>query len=462
MLNKIGGNRNRAVLCGAICTFILAGFAAFASPALAEEPVSPPPGSEVETVSVPAEPLNYDRCVRFALDHSPYVQGSSLEIKVRRLDEDDSRWAMAPSLSVSWRYYLNTPDSDSDRYRFGFFIDDYNPIRSWYTLKARKLLTSIAVLTHTETLSRIIDSIGETYLELEALDRLAKLQGQVVELAEDNIAFTMNRLSSGNVAIIETRIAEQEAEVARLSLAEVAAKRKAALQDLRVALGLNPDDAFEPDLDAARAQVLGDYDFTGTTLDQVTGNSLALKMKKHTEALQRMRISLAYAAYLPTFTFSAETNDPIQSTNGEPAEDNDELYFSAGLKWKLWDGLSRWRDINRQEILLRKAEGDSRLTVTDLKGRWQSARSAITRAQSDLKMARAQEDLLFLKVRRAEISFQSGTSPYSEFIAAQKDHVAARKNTILKELALSRALLDMRHLSGALWAQYVDISDFQE
>ena len=59
----------------------------------------------------PSGTLNYEEAVRIALNQSPFLTKSSLEIDLRRLDETDSRYGLFPSIDFRTYYYLNRPTS---------------------------------------------------------------------------------------------------------------------------------------------------------------------------------------------------------------------------------------------------------------------------------------------------------------------------------------------------------------
>ena len=54
-----------------------------------------------------AETIDYDTAARIAIQQSPYLTKSDLEIQIRRLDEKDSKSDYFPSLNFRTRYYVN-------------------------------------------------------------------------------------------------------------------------------------------------------------------------------------------------------------------------------------------------------------------------------------------------------------------------------------------------------------------
>ena len=60
--------------------------------------------------------MTYERAVGTLLQSSPTVRNSTLEVKLRRLDESDSRLSFIPGVTLRTRYYPQQPsDSTADR-----------------------------------------------------------------------------------------------------------------------------------------------------------------------------------------------------------------------------------------------------------------------------------------------------------------------------------------------------------
>ena len=54
--------------------------------------------------------MDFNACIRLALEQSPYFKESTLEIDVRRLDESECRWSFIPSLTMVTTSYVGLED----------------------------------------------------------------------------------------------------------------------------------------------------------------------------------------------------------------------------------------------------------------------------------------------------------------------------------------------------------------
>jgi len=101
--------------------------------------------------SAAGPPLDFDAAARLALRQSPLFTRSALEIELKRLDETDSRSAFLPSVTLRTRYFVHRPEDphlNPRSYSVSFLTEDYNPIKAYFSLQIRKLLTRMAILSH--------------------------------------------------------------------------------------------------------------------------------------------------------------------------------------------------------------------------------------------------------------------------------------------------------------------------
>jgi outer membrane protein TolC len=400
---------------------------------------------------------DFEQCIHLALTHSPFIASSSLEIKVRRLDESDSRYGLFPTVSLRTHYYLNRPNNQNDSsqpYSIEFVADAYNPAESYFSLQARKLITQMAVLGHIQTISDFIHRLALAFLELEAMNHAVARQAGIVSLAQQNYEFVSHQLNAGSTSLLELRMAAQELELAGHENERLAASKHATKEGLVSLLGVQDSPNLTPDTGNAGAQVLKAFDPSGITVSEVQSNSIELRIQSLKQELQKQHITLAYAKFLPTFFLRLESGDPLY-TNG-----SGNLFFSAGLEIPIWDGMQRYHNIERQKIILKQFNAEEARKDIDLTTRWNTDLDKFKYAAADLRLARTHEELASLKEMRSQIGYQAGNVPFQAFLADRKTLLEAQKNIVFKELEKDKAMLSLRHLSGDLHKAYVEQSHF--
>jgi outer membrane protein TolC len=421
------------------------------------QPVSaapPPPGSPALS---PGGVLNYEEAVRIALIQSPYITKSSLEIDLKKLDESDSRYGMIPSIDFRTYYYPNRPvNSTGPPYSLNFSTDpSYNPIASYFTLQAQKLATEVAVLTHLKTISFGLARLGQLFLELEYIKNQTLILKDRINVFREQLSYAENRFSAGTGTSLQVRTAQQGVKMANNELEHLAFLRKKALDNLKNFLGLPPTQDLNPDLQNTHRQVLGNFDPGSVTLEQAKARSYDLKIIDIGLKLQEYNIKLAKAKTLPTVLFTTATPDPLSSTNYG-------FYAGFGLYVPIWDGFKRIRNVTRQKIVMKQYDTGKNQAETELENKLLESQGQVKEAAFMMQAAQSDLELIQLKARQIEISYQSGGVPLSEVLDTRKEVLMAKKEALLKAMDLNKATLALRQISGDLGHTYVNASSFQK
>jgi outer membrane protein TolC len=429
---------------------------ALAAAAPAVQEAEAPPGGDPREAQTVTGPVNFDRAVRLALVRSPFFTKSSLEIEVKRLDERDSKFDLLPPVTFRTQYYVDQPSDVHGRpYSLNFISSNYNPVESYFTLQARKLLTQIAALAHMQVISEGIRKLAKMFLEMEALDQAAARQDNLIDLARQNLAFLQKRLHLGAITSLEIKVAEQELAGAQTEKEHIAYSQNRLQENVRAFIGLKAGQTLELHYKEARRQVMGAFDTAAASLEQAKARSYELKIAALKKELQNYNILLAKARLLPSFFIGAQSPDPLSSSARG-------LFFSVGLEVPVWDGFKRLRNISRQKTILRQFEAETYEKEIGLTGLWQEAQESVRVADVSRKSARVQEELARLKERQSEIRYHSGGEPLSVYLDGRKVLVEAQKNSFLKNLDYDLAVIKLRQLSGDLDASYVDASSWQQ
>ena len=405
--------------------------------------------------------MDFARCVGLALQQSPYLTSSSLEIDVKRLDVSDAKYSFIPPFSLQTLYWVNTPPpvpgSTFSPYVIQFITEPYNPIEVYFNMRARKYLTQVAVYAHLQIISDYLQRLALGFLQLGSLDQMADYQNEIVLLAEQNLAFIQKRLAKGGAALSDVDIAEQQLAVARAGKERLAKSRATIQGGIRDLIGIKPaDPPLELDLKNATYQVLNDFDPAATTLEQAKSNSFELKSLDIKKNLQEKNVTLTYLRYLPHIVWGVQTADPLTG------RDASGLFFIVGLEMPIWDGMRRYDDIFRQKAVLKQAIAADETKEIDLTAKWREVEQRLKDSSSDLKIAEAQERLAVSQERQMEISYEAGSQQLPAYLAVKRARLDAQKDIVAKKLEYDKAVLALRDLSGDLINHFVSFRSFYE
>jgi outer membrane protein TolC len=398
--------------------------------------------------------LGFSDAVRLALKQSPTFTQSQLEVEVHQLDESDAKMSYVPRLALSTAYYPDPPSGTNTLSAINFIIGPYNPVETYFTVKAAKLVTRAAVLQHQSNISRGIYQLADGYLRLEHLRRLSDLQDRTVELYSERLHFARKLQSLGEASEYDVAMAEQELDLAQAEREQLDAAGAALNEEIRIQLGLNVDQWVKLNTTQAKQQTLGDFNPDKVSFETVRRNSFDLKIRELENQLQAMQTPRAYARFLPTLSVGVRNPDPL----GDTAR-NQEFYAFIGVNLVIWDGYKRVNDISRQALRDRQMESRTRVEKFDLRSEWLQLKRDLRKAEVILKLARSADKLAELKARKAEIDYQS--SDYritkSDLLNARAALVSASKKVGEAQLENDQVKLKMMHLAGELFRQHVKI-----
>ncbi|MEJ2670831.1 MAG: TolC family protein [Deltaproteobacteria bacterium] len=434
-----------------IALFIAGGVLTLAGPAC---------GAEIKSgaqAPVSGRPLTFEDSVKIAISHSPIFTKSSLEIDIKRMDETDSRYGLIPPLTFSTIYYVNRPGGlTSTPYGLYFSTAPYNPFGSYITLQAQKLITQVAILKHLEVISKGLERLGQFYLKLDALKKTARYQKDLIKLAQENLIFAENRLSIGTGTSLEVKVAQQQLQLDRGELKQLALKTKRYFTGLRNFLGLPATGSFNPEFYNSRHQVLDNFTPTTTTIAQAKSRSYKIKAMEINKKLQGYSVSLAIAKTLPTILFNSQTPDPLSATSASG------LYVGFGLQIPVWDGFQRIRNISRQKAILKQVDSLIEVQSNDLENKWYESLSETQDKKLALKVAQSQVELARLKNHQIEARYQSGEVLLPKVLESRIDILKTQKLVVQKRLENDLSVLHLREVSGDLGNTYVDARSWQE
>ncbi len=411
----------------------------------------------VRTLPPGAQPT-FDESAKIAINQSPYFAKSSLDIDIRRMDETDSRYGMVPPLTFRTVYYVNRPSGNDQGkpYFLSFSTDPYNPLGAYFTLQAQKLVTQVAILTHLQVISLGLEHVGQSYLELEALHKIAACQKDLVQVARENLTYAENRLSIGTGTSLEVKVAQQQLELALGEQESIALSQKRALGSLKNFLGLQSVPDFTPNFRDSRRQVIGNFDPATASLEQAKGRNYELKGLDIQKELQNYHISLAKSKVLPTIVLNSQTPSPLSISNGSG------LYVGIGLDVPVWDGFKRIRNVSRERAVMKQLGAHKLEKEGNIEDKWFSTLEMIQQARVTLKNSQTLESLARLKAQQNEVRYQSGEAPLTAFLDSRKEILTVQKETLRRGLDYDKAVLKLREISGDLGHSYVDASAFQK
>lgn len=417
--------------------------------------VSPLPAQEVKRWTL-------DDCIAYALEHNIEIGQRALAAETKRVAFSESKWAYAPSVSVSDSYNLSTGRVlDPTTYDFienqtvqgnntsvSAGITLFAGMGNLHTLKRAKLDLQAALLGVEKARNDITLRVTACYLEILCAHeniRNAEQIVQTLELQEEKTAKMVEarKVTAADLLQIQSQRADAENEV-------LTARNQLYIAKLDLCQLLELDDyaSFEtvPPSDALPGAAALPQDAA-----EVVDGALALpqvQMARLGIELARRDIRLAQAAYYPTLSLAAAYGSSysnarqkaFRNADGtyryetypflEQYKDNANSYVSLSLNVPLFGRLTARKQVQRARLAARQAEYELRSVekqvAKEVNQAWIGARTAWEKYLSSQKyVATASE-----AARQIGRKYDLGAATVVDYNTALNNLVKARSQLL--------------------------------
>jgi outer membrane protein TolC len=430
----------------------------------AADPPPPPDGTRQMSTTV-KEPADFNECVRVALVQSPMLVRSALEIESKRLDVQDAWGTFLPTVSINSTYWFKMPqrtDGTTDKpYSISFSTSQWNPLLSGFDVKAKNQMANIAVLGHLKVIGEGLKRLAIDFVQLSSTQEMREIVRKKQELAKMNLDFFKTRLGLGQATQLDVRIAETRVQMTKAEEDKINSMRAMIMDDVKFLLGIPFTHKLELDVAAAKKQILGKFSVADVTDEKIRTNSFDLRIQEYEKNLQRMNIGLSYVKLLPTFGFTFQTVDSLNSSNNTYKSDGFPFYPGINISIPL-DYWAKGREISRQYKKLDQAQAGGRAKEFELMVSVQKAMSEYQGTSADLALASSQMELNKLQDEQTEYRHKTGQAEFDKFVTDRFTYFDSRLKMLVEQAKRDTALLTLKHLSGDLQGQYVDVAAWEK
>lgn len=406
-------------------------------------------------VDVRSTTLDFDAALALALEQSPLLTHSAIEMEIARLETESASWSRLPELRARFSVTANVTQNDDSNtdddygqpaYRASLDIAAYNPIAATFAYSSRQLMEQLALLTHIKAVEEMAERIGEILVRIETLHQLHGVQARLPDLADRMVEYYKALEPGEEQRSLEYAYAQQKLRVVRAQVDKNETERAMQRTALKMVLGLAPEDP---------CHVLG----PGAVLDGPARNSRSISWQEAWASspdcrmldigmqLQDANILLAWSRYLPEVNlkvFSDNADSPLYGTS------HDDLFVNAGISFPILD----WGKRARGVVM-------ARLQKTQFAARQEQARqefaAAWSHGQQEFEALRAetalQEETLKLnrlELRKARILFDSNIGSMREVMEREEQVIRQECRLIELQGRLRTWRIKARIRGGAL------------
>ncbi len=400
-------------------------------------------------LDIPEQINDFKTCAIMSLKRTPQLQRTRMEIDIRRLDEDDSRWAYSPNLSLSSNYYFSEADTN-----LTFNVSNYKPWEPYFSLQANKLISEIVMLNHVKATSLALQKIADTLLHVIALDQIETHYKKIVTFSSKRLEHAQQRQKSAETMPLELELEQRKKDLVEAEYLGNTTEHDILLNGLSISLNLPDPQIIQIHTDPTIEQIIGSSDSLSLKTTTRPEKSFEQKVMSIKLKLQEKKITLAYSKYMPSFSFGIRTPDIINVS----VDENQDYFYYVGLSIKLWDGKKRSRDITRQKLILRQMQYEKQEVENKSALEWLQAIQQYNLAKNEFTFSQSAEKFKLLQTKKKKFDYDRGATNLPDLLNHKISYHRDKIRTILKEYKFNKARLRLRHLSGQLLNDTVKIS----
>ncbi len=398
-----------------------------------------------------AKPFDFEECVFLAIQQSPLLVKSAVDIELKRLKLIDTVWQYIPEPKVRvnlanniTRYNGSNRDKPKKYGQTAFDYEIYgafnNPVITYFEHKVQAALINAAISLHRKAVGEIIYKIAQSYLKLQLYEDIIKKRRQLRDESQKLVSYWQQvenvegeQGSNLNLALQHRKELELELERAQ-RIADIERST------LKMLIGLDAKEELKLNLNTM-LPILKDFDgekFEWADRWTKTEDELLLRGQV---TLEDYKILVAWAQYLPLLTIQANKNPPAghrTPTGGTP-----DYFLHFDFDIPLFDYGHRYRGV--QVARMKKAEAfhDIAQKRNEYSYKWLQARQGVTLAGTKKNLAKTRLETAQVQFGEARADFENGIVEMPEYVSRQENRTDA-------EIAFSEAQLNY-NLANLEW-----------
>ncbi|MBQ7585630.1 MAG: TolC family protein [Desulfovibrionaceae bacterium] len=421
--------------------------------------------SAIKNLYDPAKKFSFEECVYLAIQQSPMLVNSAVNLEIKRLALTDSVWRYLPepkmTLSVTnniTRYNEDTKyvSGDYGRTKFdvGFKCDFPNPVGTYFEHQVRRGLANMAISTHRKAVGEAIYDIAKIYLRLQSLREIIEAKKAVLPLGKEMKNYWQQVEVVEGRQGVQVNLADQHQKELELTVEKSQMELTMEKTKLKILLGVDAHQKLEVDEASANYILTG---FNGHNLhwqDRWSATEDDLLLRGQVK-LADYNIMVAWAQYMPQM--SLEVNKQPPSGQAQPSGGEEDLFLHLNFEFPLIDWGRRYRGVQTARMEKAQAFHEMARKRTEYANRWLQAEQAVALAENKLKIAKTQLTTSELQYKEAQIAFREGIEEMPVVTNLHEQMANAKIRYIESELEYKLAHLQWMYLANLLQQRFLGL-----
>lgn len=427
--------------------------------AVAEEaaPALPPVPAPAPAAAAPATPaaagLTINEAIALALARNETPEIALARIELAEASITRAAAALRPSVVLAGSLSTNDQNSmpyggDANETAAWSASAEIGLLRAsaWSSLSAAKYALRAQQLDSLELKRTLAFTVSNIFLNVLAAERQVVAAENRLQVAQSSVSDAKARLQAGLSTRTDVTRAELEEATAKLSLT----RTRNLVTTTRLALA----DLIVTTLDGP-LQTPGEIDVPSREGDVLSRLALAyradLRALQFRESAADQTVRAAYGRWVPDISAVAEvsefeTNDPARASADKTAD----VTLSLTASWSLYDGGDRGGAIAQAQAQRRETGLNRTQQLRGLRKDLLTALADLDTSEASLSQAEARDRLARANAEEVHARYKQGLATALEDADAISSQFEAESDLVSARLAMARAQLSLRQLSG-LW-----------
>lgn len=421
--------------------------------------------SAVPDLYDPKKVFAFDDCVFLAIQQSPLLVKSAVDLEIRRVALTDSVWKYLPeprmTVTVSnnlTRFNEGERDKPGDYGRtkldVGFAANFLNPVSTYFDHQAQKAMVNLAISTHRKAMGEAIYKIAQAYMQLQAQQKIVEAQKELLPIGKELVAYWQKVEAVDGRQGVAVNVAQQRQREFDLRLEQARMQEIMQRTRLKILVGVEPQQRLEVDTASADG-ILKDFDGSAVTWeDRWTATEDQLLLRGQIK-LADYNIMVAWAQYIPDLSIALNSSPPAGQY--QPSGGTEDRFLHLNFSFPLIDWGRRYRGVQTARMNKANAFHELARKRTDYSNQWLQAEQRVTLARTELKLARTRLDTASMQHRETRISFDQGMEDLPLLVEREEAVTSARLAHIKAELEYKLARLEWMYVANLLQERFLGL-----
>ncbi len=417
----------------------------------------------VQNLYDPSQKFRFEDAVYLAIQQSPMLVNSAVNLEIKRLALTDSLWKFLPEPRLILSVTSNLTRSNEDtrfvsgdygqtKFDVGFYCDFPNPIATFFENDVQRGMVNLAISTHRKAVGEAIYSIAKMYLKLRSLHDILEAKKAVLPLGKEMKEYWKQvELVEGRQGV-QLNLADEHTRELELTVEKTQMETTMERTRLKILAGVDAHHKMMVDVESADAILRG---FDGHSLKwenrwAKTEDDLLLRAQVK---LADYNIMVAWAQYMPQMSLAVNKQPP--AGQAQPSGGEEDIFLHLNFDFPLIDWGHRYRGVQTARMEKAQAFHELARKRTEYSNRWLQAEQAVALAETQLKIAKTRFTTAELQYKEALIAFREGIEEMPVVTNLHEQMANARIAMIEAELQHKIAMLDWMYLANVLQERFL-------